>query len=102
LDTRKLPRVSQEGFPHVKYHQIDPHRRAFGSGLMAPRGTPKAIVDKLNEAVSKITAQPETKELWAKQGAVPLVMTPEVFDKYVRDDITKWAKVIKTANIKLD
>jgi tripartite-type tricarboxylate transporter receptor subunit TctC len=71
-------------------------------GLMAPRATPKAVVDKLNDAVSKIVGQPEIKQLWGRQGAVPLVMTPEVFDKYMRDDIAKWARVIKTANIKVD
>ncbi len=71
-------------------------------GLMAPKGTPKAVVDKLNEAVSKIVSQPDVKQLWAKQGAAPLVMTPEVFDKYARDDITKWATVIKNAGIKAD
>ena len=71
-------------------------------GLMAPKGTPKAVVDRLNEAVSKITSQPDVKQLWAKQGAVPLVMTPEAFDKYARDDVVKWAKVIKTAGIKAD
>lgn len=71
-------------------------------GLMAPRGTPKAVVDRLNEAVSKIVSQPDVKQLWAKQGAAPLVMSPEVFDKFERDDISKWAKVIKTAGIKAD
>ncbi|MDB5892208.1 MAG: tripartite tricarboxylate transporter substrate binding protein [Polaromonas sp.] len=71
-------------------------------GLMAPKGTPKAVVDKLNDAVSKVTAAPETRQSWARQGAAPLVMTPEAFDKYAREDIAKWEKVIKTANIKLD
>ena len=71
-------------------------------GLMAPRGTAKAVVDKLNDAVTKIVGQPEVKQLWAKQGAVPLLMSPEVFDKYARDDITKWARVIKAANIQVD
>jgi tripartite-type tricarboxylate transporter receptor subunit TctC len=71
-------------------------------GLMAPRGTPKAVVDRLNEAVSKIASKPEVRQLWVKQGAVPLVMTPEVFDSYIRDDITKWSRVIKTAGIKVD
>jgi tripartite-type tricarboxylate transporter receptor subunit TctC len=71
-------------------------------GLMAPKGTPKAIVDRLNAAVSKIVGAPEVKQLWSKQGAVPLVMSPEVFDKYAHDDIDKWARVIKTANIKVD
>ena len=71
-------------------------------GLMAPRGTPKPVVDKLNEAITKIVGQPDVKQGWAKQGAVPLVMSPDVFDKYARADITKWARVIKTANIKVD
>ncbi len=71
-------------------------------GLMAPRGTPKAVVDRLNEAVSRIASQPDVKQLWARQGAVPLVMTPEVFDKYARDDISKWSRVIQSAGIKVD
>jgi tripartite-type tricarboxylate transporter receptor subunit TctC len=71
-------------------------------GLMAPKGTPKAVVDRLNEAVSKISSQADVKQLWAKQGAVAMVMSPEVFDKYTRDDIAKWEKVIKTAGIKAD
>ena len=71
-------------------------------GLMAPRGTPKEIVEKLNAAVSKIASQADVKQLWARQGAVPMVMTPTAFDKYMHDDIAKWARVIKTANIKVD
>ena len=71
-------------------------------GLMAPRGTPKTVIDKLNGTVTKIVGQPEVKQVWAKQGAVPMLMSPEVFDKYTRDDITKWARVIKTANIQVD
>jgi tripartite-type tricarboxylate transporter receptor subunit TctC len=71
-------------------------------GLMAPIGTPKAIVDKLNDAVSKIASQPDVKQAWTKQGAVPMIMNPVVFDRYMRDDIAKWNRVIKTANIKLD
>ena len=71
-------------------------------GLMAPKGTPKAIVDKLNDAVSKIASQPDVKQQWAKQGAAPIVLNPVQFDKYLQDDIAKWAGVIKSANIKLD
>ena len=70
-------------------------------GIMAPAGTPAAIVDKLNGEVNKMLARPETKEAWAKQGAEPLVMTPAEFDKYLRADIDKWAKVIHTAGIKV-
>ncbi len=71
-------------------------------GLMAPKGTPKAVVDRLNEAVSKIASNPEVKAQWGKQGASPIVMNADAFDKYIKDDIEKWAKVIKTAGIKAD
>lgn len=69
---------------------------------MAPKGTPKAIIDKLNEAVSKIASQPDVKQAWGKQGATPMVMTPAVFEKYLQDDIAKWSRVIKSANIKAE
>ncbi len=71
-------------------------------GLMAPKGTPKAVVDRLNEAVTKITTNPDVKALWGRQGAAPIVLSADAFDKYIRDDIDKWAKVIKVANIKAD
>jgi tripartite-type tricarboxylate transporter receptor subunit TctC len=69
-------------------------------GLMAPKGTPRPIIDKLNEVVSKAAALPETRAQWGRQGATPMVMTPAVFDKYIQDDIAKWARVIQTAHIK--
>ena len=71
-------------------------------GMMAPKGTPKAVVDKLNDAITKITGNADVKALWGKQGAVPMVMTADAFDKYIRDDIVKWEKIIKTAGIKAD
>ncbi len=71
-------------------------------GLMAPKGTPKAVVDRLNEAVTKITGSADVKAAWGKQGAAPIVLTADAFDKYIKDDIDKWAKVIKAAGIKAD
>ena len=60
------------------------------------------MVDKLNEALSKITSLPEVKQTWSKQGAVPMVMSPPQFEKYLNDDIAKWTTVIKNAGIQLD
>ena len=60
------------------------------------------MVDKLKKAITKIVGQPDVKQAWAKRGALPMVMSPDVFDTYALDDITKWARVIKTANIKVD
>jgi tripartite-type tricarboxylate transporter receptor subunit TctC len=68
-------------------------------GLLAPKGTPPAIVQRLNEAVGKVTGQPEIRQLWGRQGATPMVMTTAAFDKYIQDDIAKWARVIHSAHI---
>jgi tripartite-type tricarboxylate transporter receptor subunit TctC len=89
-----VPTISESGVPG--------YEATIWLGIMAPKGTPKAVVDKLNEAVSKIASQPDIKQAWAKQGAVPLVMSADAFEKYTRDDIAKWAKVIKTAGIKAE
>ena len=89
-----VPTVHESGVPN--------YEATIWLGLMAPKGTPSAVVNRLNEAVSRTASQPDVKQLWGKQGATPLVMTPAVFDKYIQDDIAKWAKVIKSAQIKAE
>ena len=69
-------------------------------GIMAPAGTPKPIVDKLNAEINKVIARPDVKDAWAKQGAVPMIMSAAEFDKYLRADIEKWAKVVQASGIK--
>jgi tripartite-type tricarboxylate transporter receptor subunit TctC len=64
-------------------------------GLMAPTGTPKPIIDKLNAAVREAVKRPDIVKLWTEQGAVAMSMTPEEFDKFLRADIVKWAEVAK-------
>ncbi len=64
-------------------------------GLMAPKGTPDAIVQKLNAAVQRIVTAPETRKLWAQQGAEPMAMGTAEFDKYLQQDIKKWAEIVK-------
>ena len=64
-------------------------------GLMAPAGTPKPVIDKLNAAVNAAIKRPEVIKLWTEQGVVPMSMTPEEFDRYLRGDIVKWAEVVK-------
>ena len=58
-------------------------------------GRRKPIIDKLNAEIAKVINRPDVKEAWAKQGAVPMVMTPAEFDTYLRKDIEKWADVVK-------
>ncbi len=89
-----VPTVDESGLPG--------YEATIWLGLLAPKGTPAAIVNRLNEAVSRIVSQPDVQQAWARQGAVALVMNPQAFDKYVREDVHKWAKVIKAANIKAE
>ena len=86
-----LPTVNESGVPG--------YEATIWLGIMAPKGTPQEIVDKLNAEIGKIIAKPEIRDAWAKQGAVPMTMTPDQFGAYLKQDIDKWAKVIKTAGI---
>jgi tripartite-type tricarboxylate transporter receptor subunit TctC len=65
-------------------------------GLMAPAGTPKPVIDKLNAALNEVVKRPDIVKLWKDQGAIPMSMTTEEFDKFLRGDIVKWGNVVKT------
>jgi len=87
-----VPTIAEAGVPG--------YESTIWLGIMAPAGTPKAIVDKLNAEINKAINRPEVKEAWDKQGAAPLVMTPAEFDTYLHKDIEKWANVVKASGIK--
>ena len=70
-------------------------------GVMAPKGTPKEIISFLNAGINKVINKPEVKEAWLKQGAIPLVKTPEEFEAYLLKDIEKWANVVKVSGAKI-
>lgn len=69
-------------------------------GLLAPAGTPKAIVTKVRDDVARLIAQPELKQKFAQLGADTVGGTSEEFSAIIKADIAKWAKVIKEAGIK--
>ena len=71
-------------------------------GLMAPKGTPAAVVSRLNAEIGKITTNPEVRRAWAAQGAVPMTMAVEEFTRYMHDDITKWAHIVKISGAKVE
>ena len=71
-------------------------------GMMAPVATPKPIIDMVNSEIQKIANLPDVKEIWAKQGAVPMRMTPAEFGKFMEQDIQKWAKVVAFSGAKVD
>src|SRR5256886_10223810 len=81
--------------PTVTEAGIAGYEATIWLGLMAPAGTPKPIIDKINAAVNEVVKRPDVVKLWTQQGAVPMSMTPEEFDKFLRGDIVKWAEVVK-------
>ena len=90
----ELPTVNDDGVP--KYEAL------IWLGMMAPAGTPDAIVQRLNTEINKIVNSPDVKATWAKQGAVAMSMTAPAFAKYVADDVAKWATIVKASGAKAD
>ena len=80
--------------------------KGFGStpwyGVFAPAGTPKAIVAQLQAEISKVLDSAEVKEKLAAVGCEPLKGTPEQFAAMVKDDLPKWAKIVKDSGAKVD
>jgi tripartite-type tricarboxylate transporter receptor subunit TctC len=70
-------------------------------GVMAPKGTPKEIVNFLNAGINKVINRPDVREAWLKQGAIPLVKTPDEFEAFLLKDIEKWANVVKVSGAKI-
>ena len=71
-------------------------------GLVAPAGTPAAIVERLNSELRKILASSETSELFASLGAVPSPSSPEEFRKHIAREIGRWERVVRGAHIEAE
>ena len=89
-----LATVNESGVPRFE--------ASIWLGLMAPKGTPADVVNKLNAEVRKIVNNPDVKAAWAKQGAVPMSMSVPEFDQYLNADIAKWANIVKVSGAKPD
>jgi len=96
----------------VKRNQLTPDLPTVGEtvpgyeatiwiGLMAPKGTPAEVVTLLNTAINKVIQLPDVKDAWLKQGAIPMVKTPAEFDAFLRQDIEKWAHVVKVSGAQI-
>ena len=92
--TPDVPSVAEAGVPG--------YEATIWLGLMAPASTPRPVLEKLNAEVNKIINAPDVKQTWAKQGAQPMGMSIDQFDKFLREDITKWAKLVKLSGAKVD
>jgi tripartite-type tricarboxylate transporter receptor subunit TctC len=71
-------------------------------GLTAPRGTPKAVVERLNRAINKMLAQPEVRAKFAAQGLTDTPMSAEGYAKLFNDDMQRWSSVVKAMNVHID
>ena len=87
-----LPTIAEAGLP--KYEAT------IWLGLMAPKATPPAIIERLNAEVSRIVGAPETAKAWNAQGATPMVMGVADFGRYLQADIAKWANIVKISGAK--
>jgi tripartite-type tricarboxylate transporter receptor subunit TctC len=92
--TPDVPTVSEAGVPG--------YESGIWLGLMAPAGTPRPVLEKLNAEVNKVINAPDVKETWAKQGAFPMGMSIDEFDKFLRAEIVKWAKAVKASGARAD
>ena len=87
-----VPTIAEAGVPG--------YEATIWLGLMAPKATPPAIVARLNAEMTKIASNPEVARAWRAQGAAPLVMNVAEFTRYLNDDITKWAHIVKISGAK--
>jgi len=90
----KLPTANESGLPGFDI--------STWYGILAPAATPKAIVDKLNDALVQVIKNPATHKRLLDLGVDPVTNTPGQFNELVRSDLAKWAKVAKAANIKVN
>jgi tripartite-type tricarboxylate transporter receptor subunit TctC len=90
-----VPSVAESGYPGFE--------ASLWLGFFAPRGTPAAIINRLHGELTKIALSPDMKAQFERNGAEPVTnATPIELERLVRVEIEKYAKVIKTANIKLE
>jgi tripartite-type tricarboxylate transporter receptor subunit TctC len=87
-----VPTVAEAGVPG--------YESTIWIGVVAPKGTPQPILELLNREIGKVMDKAVIKEAWAKQGAFPMHMSTAEFDKYLRADIEKWAKVVALSGAK--
>jgi len=92
--TPELPTLSEAG--------VAGYETGLWLGLMAPKATPRAVLEKVNAEVNKLLGSAEVKENWAKQGTITMGMSIDQFDKFLRQDIQKWSGLVKSTGMKVD
>jgi tripartite-type tricarboxylate transporter receptor subunit TctC len=91
-DLPEVPTMAEAGVPGVEAETFN--------AMLAPAGTPKPVVAKLNQAVNEALAMKSVNEAYAKQGAMVLGGTAQAAGTYIRNEIAKWESVVKAAGIR--
>lgn len=90
----EVPTVAEAGLPNYEV--------TTWYGVLAPAGTPRAIIARLNTELGRVMHAPDLKERFAATGTEPRTSTPEEFADYIRQEIAKWGKVVRDAGLKAD
>ena len=90
----EIPTVAEAGVPG--------YEQTAWFGVLAPAGTPRDVIGRLNDEIVKVLNSGEVKERFAKQGVEVRTSTPEQFGEFVRAEVGRWATVIKEAGIRAD
>ncbi len=85
--------------PTIAESGLEGFEAATWIGLLAPAGTPSAIVDRMNREVLKVLQLPEVRERLSAQGAEPVGSSPAEFDAFMKSEISKWGDVIRKAKV---
>jgi len=98
--TKRLPNLSD--VPTIEESGVKGYESLSWSGIVAPAGTPRPIVSKLNAAIERILAMEDVRQRFASMGVEPVGGPPEAFARHVRAESDKWGRLIKSANITLN
>jgi tripartite-type tricarboxylate transporter receptor subunit TctC len=89
-----VPTIAESGFP--SYEAVN------WLGVLAPKGTPKALVDRLHGAISAALKQPDVQARLAEEGTIPVGNSPEAFAAYISAEIRKWSAVVRESKASAD
>jgi len=89
-----VPTVSEAGVPG--------YEATIWLGVMAPKGTPAAVIGKLSAEIGRITGNPDVRKAWSAQGTTAMTMGVDEFTRYLNSDIAKWANIVKISGAKVD
>jgi tripartite-type tricarboxylate transporter receptor subunit TctC len=90
----ELPTIAESGVPGFEARQW--------YGVLAPAGTPKEVVMRLNAEIVKIVNSPEVAKRFTSEGSEPIGSTPEEFARYLNSEVAKWAKVVQASGAQVD